>query len=450
MIWRIEEWPLTKKCYERWLKLNSRRKRQLMRHKACCSIESQAVIDTDLSVSSSEDSVSTHSPEESQLSAALESLSVATNCEFVIAVEESGSVHSPTPPSAPPRQFMLTSYITPQQATQLESEAHLTAGTMLPHTAPLVFDMNDATTASVFLLGDFHIVVFAHSAMKFNEIMLKLNRHFNRDVPYADILGRFGPVYADTDTILPEFSQELSRIQAAITNPDHQRQICVELLLNFVRKIEKCIANGSIPFSDAPAITFLPLTQEMKFSLNECLISCFQIQLSHVLTFEQTIALLLSCAKIIASCATDSDVLKALEIEDQCFIFVENSAYLCTKHNKLGALIKVFPEHSTAFCTVAASNDKATKDCIDSFLNRLPKYFASQYQDTRYKCIEIFRQAPSETEPLISAWDYSSDMEAVCMESATLEQNTASLDEWVSAESSTPLLRCAMEEGPAG
>ena len=251
-----------------------------------------------------------------------------------------------------------------------------------------------------YVLAPFHIVVFRYPPQKFNSTMQVLFGLCKRCVPYDTILTVIcgATEHQFLPLLHPPFLPELHSLLGMLSSTAAlQRQACFTLLVEFGKGIETCLLEGVIPYTDARSVTIVPFVQEQKLYLQERTYSCFQLQLPRALSTDETAVFVLLVSKVLSESAVDSGLLKTLECGDQCFVFHGFASYLATKNHALEALVKVFPEHATAFVVLVSPSEKHTKDLVDSLLNDLPRRFQSKFFSRSYEMIEIFRQvSPAE------------------------------------------------------
>ena len=251
-----------------------------------------------------------------------------------------------------------------------------------------------------YVLTPFHIVVFQYPPQKFNSMMQVLFGLCKRCVPYDTILTVIcgATEHQFLPLLHPPFLPELHNLLGMLSSTAAlQRQACFTLLVEFGKGIETCLLEGVIPYTDARSVTIVPFVQEQKLYLQERTYSCFQLQLPRALSTDETAVFVLLVSKVLSESAVDSGLLKTLECGDQCFVFHGFASYLATKNHVLEALVKVFPEHATAFVVLVSPSEKHHKDLVDSLLNDLPRRFQSKFFSRSYEMIEIFRQvSPAE------------------------------------------------------
>lgn len=248
-----------------------------------------------------------------------------------------------------------------------------------------------------YVLTPFHVVTFQHPPQKFNSTMQVLFGLFKRCAPYDTILTAIcgATEHQFLPLLHPPFLPELHNLLGMLSSTStiaHQRQACFTLLVEFGKSIETCLFEGVIPYTDARSVSIVPFVQEQKLYLQERAFSCFQLQLPRALSTDETTVFILLVSKVLSESTADIGLLKALECGDQCFVFHGFASYLATKNHMLEALVKVFPEHATAFVVLVSPSEKYHKDLVDSLLNDLPRRFQSKFFSHSYKMFEIFRQ----------------------------------------------------------
>lgn len=252
-----------------------------------------------------------------------------------------------------------------------------------------------------YVLAPFHVVTFQHPPQKFNSTMQVLFGLFKRCAPYDTILTVIcgATEHQFLPLLHPPFLPELHNLLGMLSSTStiaRQRQACFTLLVEFGKSIETCLFEGVIPYTDAHSVSIVPFVQEQKLYLQERAFSCFQLQLPRALSTDETTVFILLVSKVLGESTADIGLLKALECGDQCFVFYGFASYLATKNHMLEALVKVFPEHATAFVVLVSPSEKYHKDLVDSLLNDLPRRFQSKFFSRSYKMFEIFRQVSPE------------------------------------------------------
>ena len=287
---------------------------------------------------------------------------------------------------------------TPQEATT-ESGARLQASLPLGQQAAAVFECADVTKLEKYLLEPFYVVVFKYAPEKFNSLMGRVFQLLARNIPYDAILANFmsageQPFYptVEESQLLQQFGELLGMLSST---PDQQRRACVDLLTKFGQTTEDYLLDLVMPFTDAPAVKFLPFAYQQKEYLQNMAFSMLQIQLPHSLTEDETIAMLLLLSKLLSECIADGGLLKALEVEDQCFVFHRYSSYLATLNHAIEGLVKLFPDRAIGFCILASPAEKHLKDFTDSLLNDIARKFRSKFTLHSYHIAELFRQLPA-------------------------------------------------------
>lgn len=250
-----------------------------------------------------------------------------------------------------------------------------------------------------YVLAPFHVVTFQHPPQKFNSTMQVLFGLFKRCALYDTILTVIcgATEHQFLPLLHPPFLPELHNLLGMLSSTAaHQRQACFALLVEFGKGIETCLLEGVIPYTDARSVSIVPFVQEQKLYLRERAFSCFQLQLPRALSTDETTIFILLVSKVLSESTADIGLLKSLECGDQCFVFHGFASYLATKNHMLEALVKVFPEHATAFVVLVSPSEKYHKDLVDSLLNDLPRRFQSKFFSRSYKMFEIFRQVSAE------------------------------------------------------
>ena len=291
--------------------------------------------------------------------------------------------HQPTSDEGSAEQPSIESA---QQFT--ESECPPTSESTLPNN-----DKHLLNTEYVF--DPFHAVVFGHQPQKFNSTMQVLYGLFKRCASYDAILTTIcgASEHHFLPLLHPPFSLELHNLLGMFTSTTaHQRKSCLTLFVEFAKSIESCLSRAVTPYTDARSVTIVPFVREQMVYLQEKAFSCFQVQLPRAFSEDEAVVFVLLASKVLSECTAESGLLKALECDDQCFVFHSFASYLATKNHMLEALVKLFPEHATGFIVLASPAEKYNKDLVDSFLNNLPRRFQSKFISHSYKMIEIFRQ----------------------------------------------------------
>ena len=219
-----------------------------------------------------------------------------------------------------------------------------------------------------------------------------------RNIPYDAILANFmsageQPFYptVEESQLLQQFGELLGMLSST---PDQQRRACVDLLTKFGQTTEDYLLDLVMPFTDAPAVKFLPFAYQQKEYLQNMAFSVLQFQLPHSLIEDKTIARLLLLSKLLSECIADGGLLKALEVEDQCFVFHRYSSYLAsaTLNHNIEGLVKLFPDRAIGFCILASPSEKHFKDFTDSLLTDIARKFRSKFTLHSYQIVELFRQ----------------------------------------------------------
>ena len=302
--------------------------------------------------------------------------------------------------AASDEQIPIATFGTPQEATT-ESSTRLP----LSQQAATVFECTHISKPppEKYLLEPFYVVVFKYAPEKFNNLMGRVFQLLARNIPFDAILANFMstgeqpfcPMLEDS-----QLSQELSDLHSILSStPDRQRRACIDLLTKFGQATEDYLLELVIPFTDAPTVNFLPFAYEQKEYLQSMVFSMLQMQLPHSLTEDEAIALLLLISKLLGECIADCGLLKAFEVEDQCFVYHSFSSYLATQNHAIEGLVKLFPDRAIAFCIIASPAEKHLKDLTDSLLNDIPRKFRSKFTLHSYRNVELFRQLS----PLVAA-----------------------------------------------
>lgn len=283
----------------------------------------------------------------------------------------------------------------PQEATT-ESGARLQARLPLGHQTAAVFECAHVSKIEKYLLEPFYVVVFKYAPEKFSTIMGRVFHCLASDIPYDAILANFMsieelPFHPTVEE--SQLSQELGEIHNMLSStPDQKRRACVDLLTKFGQATEDYLLDFVSPFTDAPAVKFLPFAYQQQEYLQGMAFSMLQIQLPCALNEHEAIGLLLLISKLLSECIADCGLLKAFEVEEQCFVFHSNSSYLATLNHAIEGLVKLFPEFAVGFCILASPAEKRLKDFTDSLLNDIARKFRSKFTLRSYQMVELFRQ----------------------------------------------------------